>query len=228
MTRNRLILTLGIAFVLIAMAFVFHTSTKQRSESGRSGDTRSERRTAIQAAAPTATHPIGAIANSVAAPPRKLAGPAIARVSAPILTALGKGEQVNFRDRLEAITQLGRELSGEERAALYEYLRDVSVEKWLRPGQGFALKNDLLNALQEQRAAPPELTQFLIALGQDPAQPLVMRHYALQHLAPWYAKVDDADKRRIVEELQAAAQEADQSYAGTALLAMHRIPELLT
>jgi hypothetical protein len=118
---------------------------------------------------------------------------------------------------------LGSNLSLKERKVLYLYLRDTSEEKWLRPGQSFALKNDILNALCEQEQPPSELTDFLATLWRDSSQPLVLRDYALQHLSPWYSKVDGRERKQIVAELLAAAQDAGQSFAGTALLALSRI-----
>jgi HEAT repeats len=142
----------------------------------------------------------------------------------PLLAAaIGQGPARDFRTRLAAISRLGFRLSLAEREALYAYLRDPSEDKWLRPGQSFALKNDILNALCDQEVPPAELTPFLVALWRDAAQPLVVRDYALQHFAPWYSKVKASQRAQILEELSVAAQATGQSYAGTALIALSRI-----
>jgi hypothetical protein len=137
--------------------------------------------------------------------------------------AVGRGAERDFRTRLAAIHQLGPNLSIEERKVLYAYLRDTREDKWLRPGQSFALKNDILNTLCDQEQPPSELTGFLAALWRDASQPLVVRDYALQHLAPCYSKVGASGREQIVQELLAAARETARSFAGTALLALSRI-----
>lgn len=147
--------------------------------------------------------------------------PNASQAHSPQLTAaIGQATEKDFRTRLAAINQLGSNLSLAERNVLYAYLRDTSEEKWLRPGQSFALKNDILNALCEQEQPPSELTGFLAALWRDFSQPLVLRDYALQHLAPWFSKAGVSDREQIIRELIAAARDTRQSYAGTALLAL--------
>jgi hypothetical protein len=153
------------------------------------------------------------------------ASPMTTLISPPVILAIGRAKESGFRSRLNAIGQLGTTLSTDDRQALYDYLRDKSEEKWLRPGQAFALKNDILNILREQEPPPPELTGVLLALRRDESQPLVMRDYALQHLAPWFPKADQGQQEQIIAELRAAAQETAQSYAGTALLSLQRIQE---
>jgi hypothetical protein len=140
-----------------------------------------------------------------------------------IATAVGQSDGRDFASRLDAVSRLGSHLSLEKRAALYSYLRNSSEENWLRPGQSFALKNDILNKLREQATPPQELTSVLLKLFGDESQPLVMRDYALQHLAPWYSRVDAPQQKQILEQLRAASNETTQTYAGTALLALDRL-----
>ena len=140
-----------------------------------------------------------------------------------LATAIGKAGPIDFRGRLNAIGKLGPRLSVEERRALYDYLRDSTEEKSLRPGQSHALKNDILNVLREQSDPPQELTQVLAALWRDSSQPLVIRDYALQHLAPWYARAESGQRDQIIQELREASAQTEQSFAGTALIGLHRI-----
>lgn len=219
MNRNSIILTLCGAFAVLALTFLFKASRDNRSE--KTAQQNSQAASGPQSPTPSATKATAPMAEPIAS--KHAPGPSIPNVSSPVLTAIGKGEHQDFRRRLQAISQLGTNLSAEDRQALYAYLRDTGEEKWLRPGQNFALKNDILNVLREQQLPPAELTDVLIALRQDASQPPVMRDYALQHLAPWYARVDGDQEDKIVKELQAASEEIDQSYAGTALLALHRL-----
>ncbi len=150
--------------------------------------------------------------------------------TSPLAMAIGKGGPVDFRDRLSAIGRLSPKLSVEERQALYDYLRNSTEDKSLRPGQSHALKNDILNILREQEDPPHELTQVLAALWRDRSQPFVIRDYALQHLASWHVEADAVQRPQIIQELRQAAEQTDQSFAGTALIGLHRIrrenPEL--
>lgn len=151
-------------------------------------------------------------------------------LTSPLAMVIGKGVSVDFHNRLAAIGKLSPRLSVEERRALYTYLQEFTEDKSLRPGQSHALKNDTLNVLREQEEPPHELTQVLAALSRDRSQPFVIRDYALQHLAAWHAKADDIQRPQIIQELREAAGQTDQSFAGTALIGLHRIrrdnPEL--
>jgi hypothetical protein len=142
-----------------------------------------------------------------------------------VVAAIGRTEQRDFRTRLRAIGQLGVSLDFGERQVLYEHVRDRSDDKWLRPGQGFALKNEILNVLCEQQETPPELVDFLVTLWRDASQPIPIRDYAVQHFAPLFSKTNEAQQRRITEELMSAAAEVDESYAGTALITLNRIEQ---
>jgi hypothetical protein len=142
-----------------------------------------------------------------------------------LAAATGQGVERDFQTRLRAISQLGPNLSAAERTVLCECVRDFKEDKWLRPGQGFALKNDILNVLCEQNPAAAEISAFLVSLWRDVSQPLVIRDYALQHMAPLCSRVSPGARENIVRELLLAAEDVAQSYAGTALIALARIQQ---
>ena len=106
-----------------------------------------------------------------------------------------------------------------------------------------AIKNDIIDWLRGRRPLIRELTETLITIGADPTQPIVMRDYALQLLGSW---AGDLQKTRVpptttppqaeptwipdalaeIETVLWTATEAkDHSYAGTALLSLHRMLE---
>ena len=86
-------------------------------------------------------------------------------------------------------------------------------ENWLR--------NDLLDKLTAQAALPKDLVQLLVAIYQDPAQDMVMRDYAVQHMRPAYSHAGTEEQRDILQQaLWNAVTETDSSIAGTALLAL--------
>ena len=139
------------------------------------------------------------------------------------VTAAGRGLATDFKSRLDAIGRLGCHLAASDLAVLYRYLLDPANEPGLLPGQSYALKNDVLNALRAQSQPPPDLARLLIGLYRSGAQPAVMRDYALQHMAPWYSRADAGERADLTATLEAASRDFSQSRAGTALLALVRI-----
>ena len=140
-----------------------------------------------------------------------------------VATAVGRGLARDFESRLDAIGRLGCHLAASDIAVLYRYLLDPADEPWLQPGQSYALKNDILNALRAQSQPPPELTRLLVNLYGNTSQPVVMRDYALQHIAPWYARAGASERAELIATLEAASREHAQGYAGTALIALVRV-----
>ena len=139
------------------------------------------------------------------------------------VTAAGRGLATDFESRLDAIGRLGCHLAASDLAVLYRYLLDPADEPGLLPGQSYALKNDVLNALRAQSQPPPDLARLLIGLYRSGAQPAVMRDYALRHMAPWYSRADAGERADLTATLEAASRDFSQSRAGTALLALVRI-----
>ncbi|MCW5553212.1 MAG: hypothetical protein KIS67_13765 [Verrucomicrobiae bacterium] len=88
-----------------------------------------------------------------------------------------------------------------------------------------ALKNDILNVLRMQNSPPPGFTDTLISIWSNPAQDVVLRDYALQHLFVWYEQgaLDAADARTEIEDTLFGAACQFNSLAGTALLGLHRL-----
>jgi hypothetical protein len=142
-----------------------------------------------------------------------------------VATAVGRGLTRDFESRLDAIGRLGRHLAESEVAVLYRYLLDPADEPGLQPGQSYALKNDILNALRDQTLPPPELTRLLVSLYGSTNQPVVLRDYALQHIAPWYARAGASERAELIATLEAASRERAQGYAGTALIALVRVQQ---
>jgi hypothetical protein len=206
-------IAVGCSFVAVLCHLVWRTPQPPRSASAWPNLTQ------LDSVPPGIGAPRTNSASGISLPPGRTSADALR----PILAAaMGQAQERDFRTRLRAISQLGSRLSRGEREVLYQHLRDPLEDKWLRPGQGLALKNDILNALCEQEETPPELVQFLISLWRDTAQPIPMRDYALQHFAPLFSKAGE-QQALILRELQAAARETGESYAGTALLTWARI-----
>ena len=118
----------------------------------------------------------------------------------------------------EAAHHLSRSLSAQDIDNLYHFLRD-------KKNTCFALKNELMTALRDQKKAPPGLTALFLELYRDPEQNPVIRDYALQHLCLWYEQVADGEKSQIEQALWDALNEKQTSIAGTALVALAHLSE---
>ena len=127
---------------------------------------------------------------------------------------------ITFAARVKAVRALPANLAPQEIHALHAYLltpasssaEDREQENWLR--------NELLDKLADAAELPAELAGVLVAIYQDPAQDIVMRDYAVQHVTPVYARTSAEEKATLQQILWSAVAETDSSLAGTALLAL--------
>lgn len=130
-----------------------------------------------------------------------------------------------FAERIMSIHALPAELTVQEIRALYAYLLAPATsgtenrqnENWLR--------NDLMDKLAEAPVLPVGLANMLVTIYRDPAQDIVMRDYAVQHMAPVYARASAEEKATLQQTLWAAVAETDSSIAGTALLALRELAQ---
>lgn len=124
--------------------------------------------------------------------------------------------------RIKAVRDLGDNLSLDDVQALYFFL--TSLPNWDEknlPGLR-VIKNDILNRLQLQATAPVGLTLVMLEMYRNPSQDMVVRDYALQHLAIQGQRDDGGE----IVETQRGLLEAAQGggpLAGTALLGLHRL-----
>jgi hypothetical protein len=132
-----------------------------------------------------------------------------------------------FQKRLEAIHRLGSGLDSREIRALIQFLLERHAEDDLQTGQ--VVKNDLLDLLCSHEPLLFEMSGVLTRLFRDKTQHIVVRDYALQHMAPFYehlARGADPGNSTVATAMEGMRQairdamsEADSSLAGTALLA---------
>jgi len=119
-----------------------------------------------------------------------------------------------FRERLDSVHSLGKALTTDERNALYHFIASRPDDD-----ENLVLKNDMLNALRDQKIPPEEFAGTLIALFNDHSLGEATRDYIIQHLRPWYE--DNPNYRDIIRPvLFTALRETGGSIAGTALLAL--------
>jgi hypothetical protein len=133
---------------------------------------------------------------------------------------VGLDKSVSFRTRLKLVNSLSRNLSSIEKSNLYYYLRFGENNT-----QTHVLKNDILNALRDQKIPPPELTDVMLDLFYDKSQDIVVRSYALQHMRPWYTDEKMKDEK-IRKAFYDGLKEIDTEISGVSLLALRRLSEL--
>ncbi len=130
-----------------------------------------------------------------------------------------------FAERVKTVRALSANLTAQEVHAFYEYLLAPAASGGEnRPNENW-LRNGIMDKLAEQRALPAGLVQALVAIYQDPAQDIVMRDYAVQHMTPVYARASAEEKTTLQQTLWQAAEETDSSIAGTALLALRDLAQ---
>ena len=137
---------------------------------------------------------------------------------------------LDFRARMRAVHQLQDHLTQEEINALYTFLK----EPWTQNApydsiEWNALKNDMVNALLDQKQVPSNLGKELTDMYYNVQMDEVWRNYCVQHFAMFYEKrwipgetiSNDADKQVILSAYHSALKESDNSIAGTALIGIH-------
>jgi hypothetical protein len=133
-------------------------------------------------------------------------------------------------DRIEAVHQLGNNLTSFQVAALAVFVNSPVTDGAKDAWGLYAVKNDILNVLRAQTTPPADLTRLLIGMYRNRAQDAVMRDYAIQHLSVWHERddvVSPAERKSIRTVLNEAVRE-NNSIAGTALLGLHRLAVDLT
>ncbi len=147
-----------------------------------------------------------------------------------------------YKTRLEAMRQLGYELSQQDIATLVEFMREpMPADAKLNPASYNSIRNDAFEILMRQKQMPEGLGELLTDVFNDPEHDPMWRNYCLQFMEPYYEKESEvlsaqsdgtADSstnatppqlKSIEDTLWSAVDERDNSNAGTALLAMDKL-----
>ena len=128
---------------------------------------------------------------------------------------------------------LSKSLKPEEIKAIIAFLLEKHEEDQNQVGH--ALKSDLMDLLTRQTSLSSELTQVFLDIYHDGSQNVVIRDYAIQHLATLYERFTEPvswpasevvlQEKAIRSVLWEALSEKDSSIAGTSLLALSRLSE---
>jgi len=139
-------------------------------------------------------------------------------------------EQAPDAKREAALHGLAGKLTDLDREALYTFLKEHVPGDDGQLGQ--VLKNALLDKLCQMEPPPAGLLDLLTQIFQDAGQNIVLRDYAVQHLAAFYRQMASApgvDSQTSSDELSqarqvlwAAVNETDSSISGSAMLGLVR------
>lgn len=137
--------------------------------------------------------------------------------------------QENYLLRRDAVENLGTNMALPEREAVYQFLLQPGLLDQEAGEQAF--KNQLMDRLCELNPLPEGLDKVLIEVCENKNQDVVLRDYAVQHLAAYYQQLDVTGQtdtklqQKVQDGLWQALSETDNSIAGTALLALMRLAD---
>lgn len=137
-------------------------------------------------------------------------------------------------ERQKAARALPKNLTAEERAILASFLKTWHDEDGNQVGH--VLKNDLMDALIAQETPAMDIAELFAAVYRDANQNIVIRDYAVQHLALLVERLQEApagwsetqieSQQKVVEGvLLEILTYPDSRLAGTALLGLTRLSE---
>ncbi len=135
----------------------------------------------------------------------------------PIIAA---SPSTSFAERVNNLRALPADLTTNDVQTLFVYLQAPAPSNAENRTQENWLRNGMMDKLADASALPVGLSQVLVKIYQDPAQDIVMRDYAVQHITPVYARASVEEKTALQQVLWQAVEETDSSIAGTALLAL--------
>ena len=134
-----------------------------------------------------------------------------------------------YLKRQASVAAVTTNLTVVDRQALYAFLLQPDPSDHEQSGQ--VLKNHLLDRLCELDPLSTGLAEVLTGMYHDKNQDIVLRDYAVQHLAAYYEQLEitrqnDPQVQQTVQGVfWEALAETDSSIAGTALLALTRLSE---
>lgn len=144
--------------------------------------------------------------------------PYASRPAPALLTA----EQQARRAELAEVVGRPAPLTREQVETAFAVLQEIAPTDAEQGGH--VAKNAVMNALNRQAGQATNALRLYAVIYRDPAQDVVIRDYALQHVYELYAQLEAGPLRQeAVELLHAAAAQSDSSIAGTAILALARL-----
>lgn len=162
------------------------------------------------------------LATTATSGPAKVAPDPVPESVRPIVT---KVAAIPIAERIKRVRTLPANLAAPEVGALQGYLLASAHSGAVsRPNENW-LRNEIMDKLAGQSTLPAGFPRVLPTIYQDPAQDIVMRDYAVQHITPVYPRASAEEKITLQQTLWSAVAETDSSIAGTALLALYDLAQ---
>ncbi len=133
-----------------------------------------------------------------------------------------QGERTYYT-RLKAARNLSERLNRASVTRLYEFLQRRAAHDPLPPEKLNALKNDVANALVNQKQPLSDFGNRLIEMHNNPDLHQVWRDYCIQFLASRYKRARKQEERKRIKKTLRQAADKDWTIAGTALLSLERL-----
>lgn len=131
-----------------------------------------------------------------------------------------QGEEPTYREKLKAIYSFPKDLTEDERDALYVFLGNSKNDK-----EYLHIKDEIMCRLEKQEKMLPEYIDRLTNISLDKDIDGDLRGYAMQHLRSAYRGVDDRQREKLQEVYYKGLEDTSTDVAGTALLALVNLSE---
>lgn len=151
------------------------------------------------------------------------------------------GQDADYKTRLAAMRELGRDLALQDVEALMAFMRSADVEVTsMRPIELNSIRNDLMEVLLRQNVLPEGLGSLLVGVLGNREHGSMWRNYCLQFMTPYYERrfkdlstgqpsdtevTSDGELQLVEQAMWQALDERDNSNAGTALLGLNELSE---
>lgn len=225
--KSKRIFWIGIAAILVVAGLVWlHYQPAKRQPASR-GPEQSHRVSHPPASRHSAQSP-SEFKKSVSAAAKDIQPSALSPAVRQIVD-----QHADLDARLYATEAVSTNLTAPDLNVLYSFLLQPDQQDQDQLGQ--VLKNQLMDSLCEIQPPPAQLGGLFASVYRDHSQNVVIRDYAVQHLAEFYRQLLNApdtirqarswEMSEAREVLWEATSETDNSIAGTALLALSRLSE---
>lgn len=128
-----------------------------------------------------------------------------------------KGESSSYHDKLIAVRKLGKKLSKDDKASLYEFLKYGPAGR-----SNLHVKDRILMVLDKQ-SNQDEHIDNLIEISNDRTVDGALRGYVVQHLRSAYLRTNIKNRNKLTEAFYKNLEDVDSDVSGTALLALTKL-----
>lgn len=131
-----------------------------------------------------------------------------------------EGKNPTYRQRIEVLEKMGKNLNLVERNELYNFLRNGPSDR-----DTMHVKDEIMIKIEQQGAPAPEYVNELRSIVADANVDGDVRGYAAQHLRSAYIHADDKEREDIRETFYEGLKDNESDVSGTSLLSVINLHE---